>query len=48
MGGALFLLVTGGIIGTGVLFHAGHPVAAVCVAGSAYAGCRWVWRFWLD
>jgi len=43
MGGALFLAVVGGIVGTGILFHTGHPIVAVCVALAAYAAGRWVW-----
>lgn len=48
MAGALFLVVTSGIISTGVLFHTGHPFAAITVACAAYAACRWLWIFWMD
>ena len=43
MGGALLTCVVGGIVGTGLLFHTGHPIAAICVALAAYAGGWWVW-----
>jgi len=42
MGGALFLAVVGGIIGTGILFHTGHPFWAI---GVAFTACAAVW--WL-
>lgn len=48
MAGALFVVVTGGIFATGVLFHTGHPVAAVAVGTAAYFAVWWLWRFWTD
>ena len=43
MGGALFLAVVGGITGTGILFHAGHPFLATGAALAACVAVRWLW-----
>lgn len=43
MGEALFLAVVGGLVGTGILLHSGHPLLAVGVALAACAMARWVW-----
>lgn len=43
MGGALLITVTGGIIGTGILFHIGRPFSAATVAVAAYFAVRWLW-----
>ena len=42
MAGALFLVVVGGIIGTGILFHTGHPFLAIGVAFAAYIAVQWL------
>lgn len=44
MGHALMMVVAGGIITTGTLWHFNHFFTAVCVGCAACAAVRWIWQ----